>query len=250
MLVIFFSRTLRTNIFNGKESKILDFHSQIYQVICPKISPKESRRKFSSVTQLEQWYPTWVMRLWIKETNLLRFRGLAYILMSSLAATQEKLLKMSIMIVKEGTELLDNNNIKAVNFHTLDCVLRRIQMTSISHRKRDGSSHSRNHHRLQDHRWSHSHSPGHQSHQDHSQGHHSRCRSSSSLCQGLRIWLDVKSDSPQNGYYQLHQTFILLHCGCGPLHGYFAFLFIFTTVQNSPIISLPFDFKSFGATDA
>ena len=58
--------------------------------------------------------------------KFLRFRGLTYILMSSLAATQEKLLKMSLMIVKEGTELLDNNNIKAVNFHTLDCVLRRI----------------------------------------------------------------------------------------------------------------------------
>ena len=46
-------------------------------------------------------------------------------LMSSLAATQEKLL-MSLMIVKEGTESLDDKNIKAVNFHTRDCILRRI----------------------------------------------------------------------------------------------------------------------------
>ena len=45
MTVIFFSRTLRTNIFNGKESKILDFHSQNLVGNMPQNIPKGIRKE-------------------------------------------------------------------------------------------------------------------------------------------------------------------------------------------------------------
>ena len=45
MTVIFFSRTLRTNIFNGKESKILDFHSQNLLGNMPQNIPKGIEKK-------------------------------------------------------------------------------------------------------------------------------------------------------------------------------------------------------------